>query len=145
MRKAGAPESIGRPLAVRMATRNGKNCRLSFGGVEIRCRSSRSSGGVSKLKTVVGSEKFDADLVGGTVVLRHWQPGDRFQPIGMKRPVKLQDIFVNLKIPRARRHELVLATTRAGEVFWVEDLRISDRFKITSRTIRRLHWQWKRP
>ena len=52
---------------------------------------------------------FDADKVGSHVVLRHWQPGDRFQPIGMSKPVKLQDLFTNAKVPRERRHALTLA------------------------------------
>ena len=33
-----------------------------------------------------GTEFFDADVVGDTVQLRHWLPGDRFQPIGMQNP-----------------------------------------------------------
>lgn len=45
-------------------------------------------------------EFFDADKVGDAVWLRHWQPGDRFQPIGCGSSRKLQDLFVNLKVPR---------------------------------------------
>ncbi|HEX4644588.1 MAG TPA: tRNA lysidine(34) synthetase TilS, partial [Verrucomicrobiae bacterium] len=48
-------------------------------------------------------ELFDANKVGTQMVLRHWQPGDRFQPIGMKTRVKVQDLFTNQQIPRARR------------------------------------------
>jgi tRNA(Ile)-lysidine synthase len=88
-------------------------------------------------------ELFDADRVGPRIILRHWQPGDRFQPIGMKQPVKLQDLFVNQKVPRARRHELIVATTAQNEVFWVEDLRISEQFKLTTNTTRQLTWRWK--
>jgi tRNA(Ile)-lysidine synthase len=90
-----------------------------------------------------GKEWFDADKVGPRIVLRHWQPGDRFQPIGMSQPVKLQDLFVNQKIPRERRHDLIVAVTGGNEVFWVENLRISERFKLTPRTTRQLIWQWK--
>jgi tRNA(Ile)-lysidine synthase len=89
-----------------------------------------------------GCEFFDADRVGGHIVLRHWQPGDRFHPIGMAMPVKLQDLFTNLKISRAQRHKLILAATASGEVFWVEGLRISERFKLTQQSNRRLRWQW---
>lgn len=93
--------------------------------------------------TKTAAEIFDADQVGNEIVLRHWQPGDRFQPIGMSQPVKLQDLFTNQKIPRAERHRLVVATTKCGELFWVERLRISERFKVTAQTIRRLLWHWK--
>lgn len=91
-----------------------------------------------------GFELFDADKVGGRIVLRHWQPGDRFQPIGMATPVKLQDFFTNQKVLRRRRHELVVAATAVGEVFWVEGLRISERFKLTEQTDRCLQWRWRR-
>jgi tRNA(Ile)-lysidine synthase len=77
-------------------------------------------------------------------VLRHWQPGDRFQPIGMFAAVKLQDWFTNQKILRARRRQLIVATTAAGEIFWVEDQRIGERFKLTAATQRRLNWHWRR-
>src|SRR5262249_30558724 len=91
-----------------------------------------------------GRELFDADKVGSRIVLRHWQPGDRFQPIGMAKSAKLQDLFTNQRIPRAERHELIVAVTVKNELFWVEGLRISERFKLTSDTKRRLLWQWKR-
>jgi tRNA(Ile)-lysidine synthase len=90
------------------------------------------------------TEFFDADKVGSPVVLRHWQPGDRFQPIGMKHSVKLQDLFTNQKVPRAVRRALVVATTVGGEVVWVEGLRIAERFKLTAKTTRRLKWFWQR-
>ena len=76
--------------------------------------------------------------------MRHWRPGDRFQPIGMKSAVKLQDLFVNAKIPAARRRVLVLAATAAGEIFWVEGLRMGEKFKLTPETRRQLRWNWSK-
>ena len=87
------------------------------------------------------SEFFDADKVGGEIILRHWRAGDRFQPTGLKSPVKLQDLFVNAKIPRARRRGLILAAAAAGEIFWVEGLRIGEHFKLTPQTRRQLVWR----
>jgi tRNA(Ile)-lysidine synthase len=95
-------------------------------------------------KPASGREFFDAEAIGNTVLLRHWRAGDRFQPIGMKSLVKLQDLFTNQKIPRERRHKLVVATTESGEIFWVEDLRIGERFKVTASTKQRLEWRWRR-
>jgi tRNA(Ile)-lysidine synthase len=92
----------------------------------------------------VNLERFDADKVGRAIVLRHWRPGDRFQPIGMGSAVKLQDLFVNAKVPKEERHRLLVAATANGEVFWVEGLRLSERFKLDSGTTRQLHWMWKR-
>jgi tRNA(Ile)-lysidine synthase len=101
-------------------------------------------GGKGLPRFVKNCEYFDAERVGSAVTLRHWQPGDRFQPIGMSNTLKLQDFFINQRIPRKKRHELVLGATAAGEIFWVEGQRISERFKLTNRTIRRLHWAWHR-
>ena len=92
---------------------------------------------------VPGRESFDADKVGARIVLRHWQAGDRFQPTGMRQGVKLQDLFTNQKIPRARRHDLIVATTMENEVFWVEGLRIGERFKLTPQTTRQMIWRWR--
>ena len=100
--------------------------------------------GLHRPKMRPGREFFDADRVGSPIFLRYWRPGDQFQPIGMPQNVKLQDFFTNLKVPREKRHELVLATTAAGDIFWVEGLRISERFKLAKTTIRRLQWEWLR-
>ena len=91
-----------------------------------------------------GMEVFDADQIGDGFVLRHWRPGDRYQPIGLKSPAKLQNLFTNAKIPRERRCGLILAATKTGEIFWVEGLRISEGFKVTPKTRRRLVWRWRR-
>jgi tRNA(Ile)-lysidine synthase len=137
----GSPVVASRPARLEV-TLDGSAGETVFGGRKI-------SWAVSARKTTrrprpdSGTERFDADKVGLRIVLRHWQPGDRFQPIGMKQLVKLQDFFVNQKIPRARRHDLIVAATGANEVFWVENLRISEQFKLTPQTTRQLTWQWK--
>ena len=95
-------------------------------------------------KPEAGRESFDADKAGARIILRHWRAGDRFQPSGMKSSVKLQDLFVNGKIPRAERSRLVVAATAFGEIFWVERLRIAERFKLSDTTKRCLQWHWKR-
>jgi tRNA(Ile)-lysidine synthase len=118
--------------------------QVVFADTKIRWRV-LSKPGFARPKPAFGIESFDADKVGSPVFLRHWQPGDRFQPIGMAHAVKLQDLFTNEKVPRPRRHELLVAATTLGEVFWVEGLRISERFKLAKPTRRRLEWRWTRP
>jgi len=39
---------------------------------------------------------------------------------------------------------LAVATTAAGEIFWVEGQRIGERFKLDKRTVQRLKWRWRR-
>jgi tRNA(Ile)-lysidine synthase len=117
---------------------------IEFAGASVRWRIHRKRGS-ERPEARRGCEYFDADKVGSPIVLRHWCPGDRFQPIGMAQSVKLQDLFTNLKVPRGLRPALIVATTAAGELFWVEGVRISERFKLSNNTIRRLQWRWKRP
>jgi tRNA(Ile)-lysidine synthase len=117
--------------------------RLDWRRVRFDWRTEDSAGEL-RLKQKPGVEFFDADAVGLGAIIRHWQPGDRFQPIGMKSAAKLQDLFVNQKLSRDERRRCLLATTASGEIYWVEGLRISERFKLTRRTIRRLHWAWQR-
>jgi tRNA(Ile)-lysidine synthase len=115
----------------------------NFNGIGIRWQT-KSRPGITLPPHRPGREYFDAELVGPKVILRHWRKGDRFQPIGMGAAVKLQDLFVNQKVPRALRHKLVVAETEKGDIFWVEGLRISERFQLTKGTKRRLQWHWSR-
>ncbi|MDR3456413.1 MAG: tRNA lysidine(34) synthetase TilS [Verrucomicrobiae bacterium] len=123
---------------------SGRAGRVEFGGVKFGWSFKTESGVPGRLARPPGSESFDAEKVGDKIVMRHWRAGDRFQPIGLGMAVKLQDLFVNAKIPAGRRRRLVLATTAAGEVFWVEGLRIGEHFKLTPGTRRRLVWRWER-
>jgi tRNA(Ile)-lysidine synthase len=91
-----------------------------------------------------GREWFDADKIGTRIVLRHWRRGDRFQPSGMNRSVKLQDLFTNLKVPAPERRQRLVACTMAGDIWWVEGLRISERHKIGPETKRRLRWDYRK-
>ena len=126
---------------------HGRQGEVAFAGVIVRWRIRRSClDAATVINSEPGVEMFDADKVGARIVLRHWRAGDRFQPIGMACPVKIQDFFTNLKIPRGDRHRLVLAESSNGPapVFWIEGRRISERFKIDQRTARRLEWRWRR-
>jgi tRNA(Ile)-lysidine synthase len=115
--------------------------RADFDGLTLEWRVEKTRGPGFRRKPNV--EYFDADKVGGRICLRHWQPGDRFRPIGSMGPQKLQDLFTNQKIPRAQRRQRVVATTSRGDLFWVEGLRISDAFKLEKTTTRRLTWRWR--
>jgi tRNA(Ile)-lysidine synthase len=123
-------------------TLSGRAGRVAFGDWEFRWTLKKHDGTHALPPREPQAEFFDAARTGGEIILRHWRAGDRFQPIGLASPVKLQDLFVNAKIPAARRRRLVLAVTRTGEIFWVEGLRIGERFKLTPETRRKLAWQW---
>ncbi len=87
-------------------------------------------------------ECLDADKVGPKIRLRYWMAGDRFQPSGLTAAAKLQDLFTNSKVPREERRRRVVAIASGGEIFWVQGLRIGERFKLGPETVRRLEWKW---
>ncbi len=76
---------------------------------------------------------FDFGVIKLPLVLRRIQAGDRFRPLGMKGEKKLQDFFVDEKIPREDREKALVVTT-AGQIIWVVGRRIDDRFKLTEKT-----------
>ena len=121
----------------------GTRGKVGFSGVVIRWQTMAKPRKFAA-KVSPGQELFDADAFSTGICLRHWRPGDRFRPIGMPSAIKLQDFFTNQKVPRHRRRELVIGVTAKGEIFWVEGMRISERFKLTGRTKRCLQWRWKR-
>jgi tRNA(Ile)-lysidine synthase len=139
--KAATEVGSPRAQAVLRLKQDGKEQRVNFGRGRL---SLRELAGRRLPARQPGTEHFDADVIGPRIVLRHWRAGDRFQPIGLPAAAKLQDLFTNAKVPRAERHERVVAEAADGRVFWVEGLRIGDAFKVTPATRRRLRWTWNR-
>lgn len=90
------------------------------------------------VKFVVGEqgERLDADALGNGLFVRTWENGDRFQPLGMSEIKKLQDFFVDEKVPRRRRSRVPLLCTMDGRIAWVVGHRIAEPFKVTERTRR---------
>ena len=108
----------------------------NFGKTQIKCK-------VTPQKLNIPSEEvFDAHCLGKHILLRYWQPGDRFHPIGCKHNAKLQDLFTNAKIGAREKRSCVVACTSDGSPFWVQGLRIGELAKTTSKTTKFLHWKW---
>lgn len=71
-----------------------------------------------------GVAVLDADRAGPELRLRLARPGDRFVPAGMRGHKKLQDYFVDAKVPRAQRRPLVVLAR--GEILWVVGHRLAE-------------------
>lgn len=54
----------------------------------------------------------------GVLHIRAAEPGDRFHPLGAPGSKKLQDCFVNKKIPAELRPRLPLVLSESGEILW---------------------------
>ncbi len=86
---------------------------------------------------------LDFDLLSDLVVRRR-REGDRFQPLGMDVPKRLQDFLVDEKIPMLLRDRLPLVVS-GDTIAWVCGVRISDRFKVTETTRRVLRLEVRKP
>lgn len=63
--------------------------------------------------------RLESEAVGASLVVRPWKPGDRMRlPYGWGRK-KVQDIFVDRKVPRAERHGIPLVLAENGRILWV--------------------------
>ena len=77
---------------------------------------------------------FDFDRISPSLTLRGWRPGDFFVPTGMGgKHKKIQDLFVDAKIPRSQRASVPILTCSEG-ILWVVGLRLDDRFLATEKT-----------
>jgi tRNA(Ile)-lysidine synthase len=86
---------------------------------------------------------FDAQHVAPTLVVDAVRQGDRIRPLGMQGTRKLQDVFVDAKIPQRLR--AATPVVRDGEqVLWVAGVRQSDEAKVTSATQQVLTLGWIR-
>ena len=79
------------------------------------------------------SESFDFDKLRFPLLLRNWNKGDKFIPLGMKNFKKLSDFFVDEKISISEKDTTWLLFSESNLV-WVIGKRIDDRFKVTSKT-----------
>jgi tRNA(Ile)-lysidine synthase len=78
---------------------------------------------------------LDFDVTGRDLFIRGRRHGDRFQPLGMANPKKLQDFMVDVKIPRAWRGRVPIVSS-PQHIIWVVGYRIDHRARLTPQTKR---------
>jgi len=79
---------------------------------------------------------LDAARVQPPLLIRSWRAGDRFAPSGLGGRKKVQDFFVDAKVPRWRRSGIPLVTDGRDEILWVVGYRVSETCRVTERTNR---------
>lgn len=75
----------------------------------------------------------EVDALGAPLVLRTRQAGDRIWPLGGPGTQKLQDHFVNAKVPRESRDRIPLVCS-GSEVLWIRGGTVSEKCKVTPGT-----------
>ena len=65
------------------------------------------------------------------LAVRSRRPGDRFQPIGAPGTRKLQDFFVDRKVPRADRDAVPLVVDGRDRIVWVVGQSVAQDFRVT--------------
>lgn len=86
---------------------------------------------------------FDLARTGSELTIRPRRPGDRFQPLGMSQPKKLNEFMIDSKIPQAWRRRVPIVCS-SEQIIWVVGWRIDERVKVTADTKQVLRLEFKR-
>jgi tRNA(Ile)-lysidine synthase len=76
---------------------------------------------------------LDADKLKFPLLLRNWQQGDKFHPLGMNQNKKISDFLINLKTPLNLKSRILVLISE-NKIVWVVGKRLDNRFKITDKT-----------
>lgn len=77
---------------------------------------------------------INADRLEFPLSIRARKSGDYFYPLGFGKKKKLQDYFVDEKIPRDERDSIPILINANGEIVWIVGHRIDERYKIEKDT-----------
>lgn len=84
-------------------------------------------------KTAKHSVYVDTEKLVFPLILRKWQEGDVFYPLGMKGKKKLGKYFKDIKLSLIEKEQVWILVSGAN-VVWVVGKRADDRFKVTENT-----------
>ena len=76
---------------------------------------------------------FDMERLKFPLILRKWEKGDYFYPLGMVQKKKVSDFLVDQKIPRIKKKSLLILASEK-QICWIVGLRIDERFKLKKST-----------
>jgi len=108
----------------------------TFSGIDIPVKlsiSTQKRTASFKLYTSPRIASLDIDLLQFPLILRKWQKGDYFKPLGMKGMKKLSDFFVDEKFSLPKKEECWILAN-GEEIVWIVGVRVDDRYKIRPET-----------
>ena len=77
---------------------------------------------------------LDYDKLVFPLTIRSWKEGDVFQPLGMEGKKKVSDFFIQKKINVFEKKEIPIWLNSNGELLWITNYQIDNRYKITENT-----------
>jgi tRNA(Ile)-lysidine synthase len=75
---------------------------------------------------------LQADALPQLLAVRYRRPGDRLRPLGAPGTRKLQDWFVDRKVPRADRDRIPLVVDDRDRIVWVAGFTIAHEYRVTA-------------
>ena len=109
--------------------------KVRFGAFEIGIRK-------VSLADVKFSEDKNVEFICGDsicfpLVIRHWQAGDRFYPLGLGKSQKVKEFFINQKIDVLRKKEIPIVCN-GDEIVWIAGMRLDERYRV-HKTCKRIY------
>lgn len=107
-----------------------QDVRVRFGHHQVQISSSDTIG-FQKIneKAFVDTQKLIYPLI-----LRYWQEGDKFMPLGMESYKKVSDFFIDEKVPLPLKDQIPMLVNGNGEMIWIAGMRQDNRYKVASAT-----------
>ncbi|MGI2298401.1 tRNA lysidine(34) synthetase TilS [Candidatus Cardinium hertigii] len=96
------------------------------------------------LKKTTMTAALDYDKLQFPLIMRPWQSGDFFYPLGMKGRKKISDLLIDLKIPIPIKERVCVILSK-DEIVWVIGHRIDERFKVNETTKMVYEITWTKP
>jgi tRNA(Ile)-lysidine synthase len=87
-----------------------------------------------KFETDPNKAFVNADKLIFPLVLRNWQNGDKFIPLGMRSLKKVSDYFIDEKVPLHLKNTTPILVNGNGEMVWIAGMRQDNRYKLTTAT-----------
>ena len=142
------------PEAALPLPRPGESCRVPFGdGLLVVERSAMDgSSGHDYADPMTFSNPdpnsvvIDGTTIGSSLTIRLWEPGDRFQPLGMQGSKKVKAHLTDRLVAPSIRDRIPVVLSK-GKIVWVAGHAMDDGYRIgeTTRDWVRLCWMEKRP
>ncbi len=70
------------------------------------------------------SQVLDLDSLRAPLILRNWQPGDAYTPLGRRQPRKLKQMLLAARVPMEARREWPVLES-AGQVIWARGMPVA--------------------